>query len=144
MNGAFEASIRKGVRLLGGLLVLSLACLPVLLVISWSAVGISKAAAWGMQAAPPEQHVDRIDPEVQRLRNAARAGDVSSTRLLVETLLDRYEARGDGAALQEAFDRLAQSWSGDTAFGPEAVQAYVAHYCSRDALALHPFCEEAE
>jgi hypothetical protein len=141
MNGAFETRVREGARLLIGPLVLSLACLLVLLLISWSAVGISKAAAWSIQAAPPEH---RVDDEVQRLRSAARAGDVSSTRLLVATLLERYEARGDSAALQEAFDRLAQSWSGDAAFEPEAAQAYVARYCGHDALASHPFCDEDE
>lgn len=141
MNKAFEARLRHGASLLRRLLVLSLACLPALLLISWSAVGISKAAAW-MQPHPPP--APRVDPEVQRLRSAAHAGDIASERLLVATLVARYEAVGDDAALGEAFDQLLQSWTSDVAFDPEAAQAYFARYCGRAALAWHPICSEAE
>jgi len=141
MNKAFEVLFRSGAGLPRVLLVLSLACLPALLLISWSAVGISKAAAW-MPPHPPS--AQRVDPEIRRLRSAARAGDIASERLLVATLISRYEAAGENAALGEAFDQLLQSWTSDAAFDPEAAQAYFVRYCGRAALAWHPICNEAE
>ena len=80
MNQVFEALLRNGTGLARRLLLLSLACLPVLLLISWSAVWISKAAAW---MPPHPSPALRADPAVQRLRSAARAGDIASERLLV-------------------------------------------------------------
>ena len=141
MNPLFEALLRNGTGLARRLLLLSLACLPVLMLISWSAVGISKAAAW---MPPHPSPALRADPAVQRLRSAARAGDIASERLLVATLVARYDAVGDNAALGEAFDRLLQSWASDVAFDPEVAQAYFDRYCGRAALAWHPICNEAE
>ena len=141
MNKAFEALCRSGTGLPRRLLVLSLACLPVLLLISWGAVGMSKAAAWLQPHPPPAQ---RVDPEIRRLRSAAHAGDIVSERLLVATLVARYEAAGDDAALGEAFDQLLESWTSDAAFDPEAAQAYFDRYCGRATLAWHPICNEGE
>jgi hypothetical protein len=140
MNRCFIALRRQDAWLSGRVLLLSIACLPLVWLIAWSAIGISKAAA----RTPVAHHEDRADPALQHLRRRASSGDLASTRLLVATLLGHYEAGGRGTALHEAFDRLAQSWTQDEAFGPEAAQAYVARYCDRDALAFHPFCEEAE
>lgn len=141
MNKAFEARWRDVAGLLGRLIVLLAACLSALALISWSAVGISKAAAWGQAPPPPAQ---RADPEVRRLRSAAHAGDIASERLLVATLIARYESAGDDAALGEAFDQLLQSWTSDVAFDPELAQAYFDRYCGRPALAWHPICTEGE
>lgn len=139
MNRCFDAPARQCAWRSGRVLILLLACLPVAWLIAWSITGISRAAP---RTPPATPHAERID--TQRLRSAARAGDLSSTRLLVATLLARYDAFGDEAALGDAFDRLAESWAGNEAFGPEAAQDYVARYCDRDVLALHPFCGEAE
>ena len=140
MITCFVALRRQDAWLSGRVLLLILVCLPLAWLIAWSAIGISNAAARTHVA----HHEDPVDLELQHLRRAARSGDLASTRLLVATLLSQYEADGKGAALHEAFDRLEQSWTGNEAFAPEAMQAYVSRYCGREVLAFHPFCEEAE
>jgi hypothetical protein len=89
------------------------------------------AAGYGLRWA--KVHGEPVQVSLEDLRDDAAFGDLQARGTLANRLLDRFEARGEAADLDEAMQWIARDWD-QQALQPATANRMLAGYCTRRVL----------